>query len=209
MNLSEGDEPERLLGRAGDVVPLLVGQTLCSIHRLFLARVQESWRVREKNSPGQSFKDSAQSISWTQWHSGRVEHLDGKSKFQAHHHQPAFSSAIFITPAEQSTFSTRSSIAQQLSGDQVGFLRQRSLKILITTVQECRERALLWNHLTWRSSARAAIHLSWSSTSGGSALPCSSALSLIRGEVRVMVTVSPPPVTTRFASSITRLTSNL
>ena len=57
----------------------------------------------------------------------------------------------------------------------------------MTTVQECLDRAREWNHLTCRSSARAEIHLSRSRTSGGS-LTDSSSVSLIRGDVRVIVT---------------------
>ena len=57
----------------------------------------------------------------------------------------------------------------------------------MTTVQECLDRAREWNHLTCLSSAKAEIHLSRSRTSGGS-LTDSSSVSLIRGEVRVIVT---------------------
>ena len=76
VNLSEGNEPERLLGRAGDVVPLLVGQTLRSIHRLFFARVQEAGRVWQENSSRKGFEHPAQRITWAKWHSCRVEHLE-------------------------------------------------------------------------------------------------------------------------------------
>lgn len=65
VNLSEGNEPKCMLRRAGDILPLLVSQTLCCIHWLFFTRVQESRGVWKKDSTSQSFKHSTQSIAGT------------------------------------------------------------------------------------------------------------------------------------------------
>ena len=76
VNLSECDQPQSMLRRTRNVLSLLTGQTLSSIHRLFLARVQEPGRVWQENSSREGFEHPAQRITWAKWHSCRVEHLE-------------------------------------------------------------------------------------------------------------------------------------
>ena len=76
VNLSECDQPQSMLRRTCNVLSLLAGQTLGSIHRLFLARVQEPRRVWKENSSREGFEHPAQRITWAKWHSCRVEHLE-------------------------------------------------------------------------------------------------------------------------------------
>ena len=76
VNLSECDQPQSMLRRTRNVLSLLAGQTLGSIHRLFLARVQEPGRVWQENSSREGFEHPAQRITWAKWHSCRVEHLE-------------------------------------------------------------------------------------------------------------------------------------
>ena len=76
VNLSECDQPQSMLRRTCNVLSLLAGQTLGSIHRLFLARVQEAGRVWQENSSREGFEHPAQRIAWAKWHSCRVEHLE-------------------------------------------------------------------------------------------------------------------------------------
>ena len=76
VNLSECDQPQSMLRRTRNVLSLLAGQTLGSIHRLFLARVQEAGRVWQENSSREGFEHPAQRITWAKWHSCRVEHLE-------------------------------------------------------------------------------------------------------------------------------------
>ena len=76
VNLSECDQPQSMLRRTRNVLSLLTGQTLSSIHRLFLARVQEPGRVWQENSSREGFEHPAQRIARAKWHSCRVEHLE-------------------------------------------------------------------------------------------------------------------------------------
>ena len=76
VNLSECDQPQSMLRRTRNVLSLLAGQTLGSIHRLFLARVQEPGRVWQENSSCEGFEHPAQRIAWAKRYSRRVEHLE-------------------------------------------------------------------------------------------------------------------------------------
>ena len=58
MDLPEGDEPEGVLGAAGDVLPLLAAQLLGRVHRLLLAGVQEAGAVRQQYAAGQRLEHS-------------------------------------------------------------------------------------------------------------------------------------------------------
>merc|ERR1719470_491771 len=64
MDLPEGYQTKSMLGGAGDILPLLVGQLMSSICWLLLTGVQEPRTVRQQDSPSKSFKDSPESISW-------------------------------------------------------------------------------------------------------------------------------------------------